>query len=117
MANDLPLTKGDPLLLGQVLHSLVANAVEAIQEGGTIEIAGKTVPAQRRVELTIRDSGPGMTAAQLKRVFTPFYTTKAKGLGVGLALAKRIVERFDGRIAIDSAPGRGTAVCLSMPIA
>ena len=117
VANDLPMAKGDPLLLGQVVHSLLANAVEAIQQGGTIEIAGKTVPAQRRVELTIRDSGPGMTAEQLKRVFTPFYTTKAKGLGVGLALAKRIVERFDGRIAIDSAPGRGTAVCLSMPIA
>ncbi len=117
MANDLPSAKGDPLLLGQVLHSLLANAVEAIQQGGTIEIAGKTVPGQQRVELTIRDSGPGMTAEQLSRVFTPFYTTKPKGLGVGLALAKRIVERFDGRIAIDSAPGRGTAVCLSMPIA
>ncbi|MCJ7839133.1 MAG: ATP-binding protein, partial [Burkholderiales bacterium] len=61
--------------------------------------------------------GPGMTPEQLKRVFTPFYTTKPKGLGVGLALAKRIVERFGGRIHIDSAPGRGTAVCLSMPTA
>jgi signal transduction histidine kinase len=69
------------------------------------------------VELTIRDSGPGMTPDQLKRVFTPFYTTKPKGLGVGLALCKRIVERFGGHIAIDSAPGRGTAVYLSMPIA
>jgi signal transduction histidine kinase len=117
MANDLPMAKGDPLLLGQVLHSLFANAVEAIQQGGTIEIAGKTIPAQRCVELTIRDSGPGMTPDQLKRVFTPFYTTKPKGLGVGLALCKRIVERFGGHIAIDSAPGRGTAVYLSMPIA
>ena len=117
LASDLPLAKGDSFLLGQVLHSLLANAVEAIEKGGTIEIAGNTVAAQRRVELTIRDSGPGMTPDQLKRAFTPFYTTKAKGLGVGLALAKRIVERFGGCIRIDSAPGRGTAVCLSMPIA
>ncbi len=117
VAHDLPKATGDPLLLGQVLHSLLANAVEAIQENGTIEIAGKTVPDQRRVELTIRDSGPGMTAEQIKRVFTPFYTTKPSGLGVGLALAKRIVERFGGRIAIESAPGRGTAVCVSLPIA
>jgi signal transduction histidine kinase len=117
VADDLPLAKGDPLLLQHVLHSLLANAVEAIQQDGTIEVAGKSDPGQRRIELTIRDSGPGMKAEQLKRVFTPFYTTKPKGLGVGLALAKRIVERFGGRIAIDSTPGRGTEVCLSMPIA
>jgi len=117
LARDLSPAKGDSFLLGQVLHSLLANAVEAIERGGTIEIAGENLPAQRRVELTIRDSGPGMTPDQLKRVFTPFYTTKPKGMGVGLALAKRIVERFGGRIRIDSAPGRGTAVRLSMPIA
>lgn len=117
VADDLPMAKGDALLLEQVLHSLVANAVEAIQQSGTIEIAGNAVPALDRVELTIRDNGPGMTPEQLKRIFTPFYTTKSSGMGVGLALAKRIVERFGGRIAIDSAPGRGTSVCLSMPIA
>ncbi len=114
MAKDLPLTKGDPLLMRQVLHSLLANAVEAVQQGGSIEIVGNVKSSSQRVELTIRDSGPGMTADQLARAFTPFYTTKAKGLGVGLSLAKRIVERFGGRIAIDSGPGRGTAVCLSM---
>jgi len=117
IASDLPLAKGDPPLLRQVLHSLLANAVEAIQRSGTIEIEANTSLSQQRVELTIRDSGPGMTSEQLARAFTPFYTTKPKGLGVGLALAKRIVERFGGRITIESTPGRGTAVCLSMLIA
>jgi signal transduction histidine kinase len=116
-SQDLPLAKGDPLLLGQVLHSLLANAIEAIQQGGRIEIACRSVPARQRVELTVRDSGPGMSRDQLARVFTPFYTTKTKGLGVGLALAKRIVERSGGRITIHSNPGHGTAVCLSMQIA
>lgn len=117
VSNDLPLAKADPLLLAQVLHSLLANAMEAIKHSGTIEIAGRACSDRRGVELTIRDSGPGMTAEQLKRIFTPFYTTKPNGLGVGLTLVKRIVERFDGRIAIDSAPGRGTTVSLSMPAA
>jgi signal transduction histidine kinase len=117
LAPDLPPAKADPLLLKQVVHSLLANAVEAIQRNGNIEIAGEVAPEQHHVTLTIRDTGPGMTPEQLKRVFTPFYTTKRTGLGVGLPLAKRIIERFGGRIAIDSTPGRGTTVRLSMPIA
>jgi signal transduction histidine kinase len=116
MSPDLPMAVGDPLLLGRVVHSVLANAVEAVQDGGRIEVAGRAMGGGQRVELTIRDSGPGMTAEQLKRVFTPFYTTKPTGLGLGLALGKRIVERFGGGIAIDSGPGRGTAVSLSMPI-
>jgi signal transduction histidine kinase len=117
LAEDLPLAKGDPLLLGQVLHSLVANAVEAIQHGGQIEIGAQTVPDKKRVEVVIRDNGRGMSAEQLKRAFTPFYTTKPAGLGVGLALAKRIIERFGGSIVINSTPGCGTAVHVSMPVA
>jgi two-component system, NtrC family, sensor histidine kinase HydH len=117
LAQDLPRTPGDAFLLGQVLHNLLANAIEAIQHSGTIEIAGRALFAQKRVELTVRDSGPGMSREQLERVFTPFYTTKPSGLGVGLALTKRIIERFGGSISIDSAPGRGTTVRLSMPIA
>lgn len=114
---DLPQARGDAMLLGQVLHSLFSNAVEAIETGGTIEITGRAVPQEKRVELTIRDSGPGMDAEQLKHMFTPFYTTKARGLGVGLSLARRIIDRLGGSIGISSVPGKGTAVCLSMSIA
>jgi two-component system sensor histidine kinase HydH len=116
LSPDLPMAVGDPLLLGRVVHSVLANAVEAVHDGGRIEVAGRALGSEQRVQLTIRDSGPGMTAEQLKRVFTPFYTTKPTGLGLGLALGKRIVERFGGGIVIDSGPGRGTVVSLSMPI-
>jgi two-component system, NtrC family, sensor histidine kinase HydH len=66
------------------------------------------------VLLEVRDNGPGLSAEQLARVGQPFYTTKPRGLGVGLAMARRIVERAGGRLEIDSAPGRGTAVRLHL---
>lgn len=113
----LPAVKGDRLLLGQVLNSLLANAIEAMEHSGRLEVACRALTDAGQVELTIRDSGPGMTPEQLQHVFTPFYTTKPAGLGIGLALARRIVERFGGRIAIESAPGAGTAVRLTMPAA
>jgi signal transduction histidine kinase len=114
LPGDLPAVRGDPLLLGQVIHSLVANAIEAIQQNGRLELACEQALGRRRVQLSIRDNGPGMTAEQLARVGKPFYTTKAKGLGVGLALARRVIERFGGSIEIDSAPGKGTVVRVVM---
>lgn len=113
----LPPVRADPLLLGQVLHGLFANAIEAMGTCGRIDVCLRTLDERGHVELTIRDTGPGMSTEQLQRAFTPFYTTKSAGLGVGLSLAKRIVERFGGRILIDSTPGAGTAVRLIMPTA
>lgn len=111
----LPRVHGDPLLLGQVIGSLMANAVEALGEGGGIRISAQT--ADKQVLLQVADDGPGMSAEQLERAFRPFYTTKPKGLGVGLPLVKRIIERFDGKIRMESEPGRGTLVELTLPIA
>ena len=62
------------------------------------------------MRLTIRDSGRGIAPETLAQIAQPFFTTKTRGLGLGLALAKRIAERFGGRLTIDSAPGRGTCV-------
>lgn len=115
VAPDVGAVEADPLLLGQVLSSLIANAFEALdqgQRGGRIEV-GATRTASR-VCLWVQDDGPGMAADQLARVFKPFYTTKPKGLGVGLPLARRIVERFGGRIDVSSRPGKGTRVELSL---
>ena len=72
---------------------------------------------QTQVTLSVHDSGPGMTNAQLGRAGKPFHTTKPRGLGVGLALARRVIERFGGRLEIDSQPGLGTTVRLHMPTA
>lgn len=101
--------RGDSVLLAQVLASLIANAFEAMsQTGGNIVLGAAR--HEKRVTLWVDDDGPGMTPEQLSRVFKPFFTTKPKGLGVGLPLARRIVQRFGGEIGVTSQPGRGTRV-------
>jgi len=117
LAADLPAVRGDALLLGQVLNSLLANAIEALDRGGQITVHGEWMRGQNRVTLSVQDSGPGMTSAQLGRADKPFHTTKPRGLGIGLALARRVIERFGGRLEIDSEPGSGTTVRLHMPTA
>ena len=114
LAADLPAVRGDTLLLGQVLSSLLSNAIEALDQNGHITVRGEWDRSQTQVTLSVEDSGPGMTSAQLGRVGKPFHTTKARGLGVGLALARRVIERFGGRLEIASYPGRGTTVRLHL---
>lgn len=111
----LPPVRGNALLLGQVLHSLLANAMEACSRGGHITLRARLDGAARQVCLSVSDDGAGMTAAQLRQAGQPFFTTKPRGLGVGLALARRVVERLGGRIEIDSVPGRGSRVYLHLP--
>ena len=114
---DLPAVRGDALLLGQVLNSLLTNAIEALDREGQITVRGDWVRGQVHVTLSVQDSGPGMTRAQLDRIGKPFHSTKARGLGVGLALARRVIEHFGGHLEIDSEPGLGTTVRLQIPAA
>lgn len=106
----LPPVSGDERLLTQALASVLSNAVEAMPEGGRIEVGGAVSDDGRSVRVSVRDTGVGMDQDQLRRAFDPFYTSKARGLGIGLALVKRIVERSRGRIALTSDAGRGTTV-------
>ena len=113
--DDLPRVRANRMLIGQVINSLIANSLEAMRGAGEIEVVGRASEDGRQVELSIRDTGPGMLAEDAARAFRPFHTTKAKGLGVGLPLARRIVERFGGRIALSSAVDRGTTVVVEFP--
>ena len=114
LPEDLPPVRGDGPLLAQVLRSLVANAMEAVARGGDITVLGMRDGARGGVTLEVRDSGPGLSPEQLARVGQPFYTTKSRGMGVGLAMARRVVERSGGRLEIESEPGRGTVVRLRL---
>jgi signal transduction histidine kinase len=115
IAPGLPTVQGNPLLLGQVIHSLVANAIEAMEHDGTLRLLAQAGPGNGELTLIVGDTGPGMDENQRLRAGKPFFTTKPHGLGVGLALARRIIERYGGRLEIDSVPGRGTNIRLVLP--
>ncbi len=113
----LPRVQADEALLGQVINSLVINAMEAMPQGGQLTLAGEVEPRARQVKIGVRDTGVGIPADKLDKVFLPFYTTKPQGMGVGLSLARRILRRFGGDITIRSQQGHGTTVTLHLLMA
>ena len=113
---DLPRVRAERVRLGHVMNSLLANALEAMPEGGELHVAATLARKRRVVEVSIRDTGVGIARDALPRVFAPFFTTKRKGLGLGLPLVKRIVTRFGGAVWVTSAPDEGTEVTLRLPV-
>ncbi|CAK15224.1 sensor histidine kinase [Pseudomonas entomophila] len=105
-----------PLQLTQILNSLFANALEAMPSGGQLG-AEVQVLESGQAQLVLSDTGQGMTEQQRRMVFKPFFTTKQGGLGVGLALVKRIMERFGGSVELSSRIEEGTRVSLTFNIA
>jgi two-component system sensor kinase FixL len=107
-----PPISGDAELLKIVFVNLLVNAAQAMPGRGVIHVT--VVPADRGCEVSVRDEGPGIPVEARDKLFTPFFTTKSRGTGLGLITAKRIVETHHGSIAVDSAPGRGTTVTVRL---
>jgi signal transduction histidine kinase len=106
-----PMVLSQHVQLTQILNSLLSNAVEAMDGGGTLTIQIEPRDA-KRVSVRVSDTGKGMSEEQRTMAFRPFFTTKQGGLGVGLVLVKRIMERFGGAVTLDSREGEGTTVRL-----
>jgi len=104
----------DPETLKQVGLNLVLNALEVLPEGGTVHVGLSRRGA--RVELSVRDDGPGIPADVLPRLGQPFFTTKAKGTGLGLFLVRRLVEGAGGSLALASPPEGGATVTITLPV-
>jgi two-component system, NtrC family, sensor histidine kinase HydH len=98
--------------LGQVLLNLGRNAIQAMAEGGLLQITAEAFGAEAVIKVT--DNGGGIERQELARIFEPFYTTRAKGTGLGLALCKKIVEEHGGGIEVQSAPGAGTTFSIRL---
>ena len=109
--SDGPLTiDGDRFALGRVFRNLITNGIQATAAGGRISIVTSRVGDQ--VQVSVTDTGSGIPADRLPRIFDDYVTTKRRGLGLGLAISKRIVEQLDGTITVDSEVGRGTSFTL-----
>jgi len=105
-----------PSRLKQILVNLLLNAADAM-EGAPGEICVEIAAAGDKVEVSVRDTGPGIPAEVLERIFDPFYTTKdpGRGTGLGLFMAHQIIQRYNGGISVRSAPGVGTTFTLVLP--
>lgn len=114
----LPDLRGDRMLLLEALLNVVSNAAEACAAGGgQVSVAARAVRASGGsvVEIEVEDTGPGIARPDLARIFTPGFTTKESGSGVGLVIAERVVAAHHGRILVDSEEGRGTRVSVMLP--
>jgi two-component system sensor kinase FixL len=115
LAADLPPVMVDMLQIEQALLNLLRNSIEAIGEAGRGSIAVEARPTGDFVEIAVRDSGPGFPPDLAANPFLPFASTKAEGLGIGLALSRSIIEAHGGRLWLD-ADAPGGAVCFTVPI-
>jgi len=122
LAEDLPFVYGDENGLKQVCLNLITNAWQAMPQGGKLEIrsrqvAGPTEPAEApRVEVAFTDTGPGIPEASAEKIFEPFYSTKGKkGTGLGLAVARKIVETHGGTLSLADGVSQGASLVMNLP--
>jgi signal transduction histidine kinase len=111
---DFPKLTLDPTLMQRVLSNLITNAVQAMPDGGKL-----TIRASKKEETTlisIEDTGAGISDENLSKLFTPLFTTKAKGQGFGLPVCKRMVEAHDGTITVESKVGKGSTFTIKIPL-
>ena len=112
----LPVVMADSSKLLQVFLNLFLNAIEASPDGGTITVAASRLESGNGVRIVIVDSGRGLEAETLAKIFQPFFTTKPKGSGLGLAISKRLIEQHQGTIEASSVSGQGTTFTITLPL-
>ncbi|PWK54629.1 sensor histidine kinase [Silicimonas algicola] len=120
IAVELAQSQGSPVAsagsaeLEQVLNTILSNAIEAMKAGGVLRIGWHAAPGGR-IAIEVADTGPGLSDEQMARLFVPFQTSKSSGLGVGLALGRRIAERLGGSLDLKNRPETGVEVTLTVP--
>ncbi|MCJ7559774.1 PAS domain S-box protein, partial [Candidatus Bathyarchaeota archaeon] len=106
--------KADMVNMSRVFVNIITNAIDAMTESGTLTITSKAV--KDNVKIIFNDTGTGMSEETLSKLWSPLFTTKAKGMGFGLSICKRIVEAHGGKLSVESAIGKGTTVTVTVPV-
>jgi signal transduction histidine kinase len=114
MNSDLPFVKMDNEKLTQALMNIMKNGIQAMERGGVLRVQAQ--PFKDRVEISISDSGSGIPEDQMEKIFNYYYTTKEKGVGLGLPIAHRIIEAHGGQLKVESNVGTGTKVTILLPV-
>ena len=113
--NDLPKIEADNDMIKRIFVNLATNGIQAMEKkGGTMKVSTKK--AEGAIEVKFEDSGVGIKKDNMTKIFTPFFTTKAQGMGVGLAICKRFVELHEGSIHVESEEGKGSIFTINLPI-
>ncbi|MFZ6016885.1 MAG: sensor histidine kinase [Nitrospirota bacterium] len=111
---ELPKLYLDPELIKTCIFNVILNAFQAMPAGGDLTVS--TEASDNRFSIIIEDTGIGVSKENLPKVFEPFFSTRNTGLGLGLAMTKRVVEEHSGRVDFKSEEGRGSTVTISLPI-
>ncbi|MEM2971430.1 MAG: PAS domain S-box protein [Candidatus Bathyarchaeia archaeon] len=114
LVKDKPKVKVDARKIQRIFVNIIKNAVDAMPKGGKLTIKSRRIGSE--VKIAFADTGIGMTKEDIAKLWKPLFTTKAKGIGLGLAICKRIVEAHKGSISLESEVGKGTTVTVVLPI-
>lgn len=116
MPDTSPLVLVDPLHLEQVFRNLITNGIQAMPGGGVLAIRAKENPEDGTVRISITDTGEGIAPENMNKLFQPLFTTKARGIGLGLIVSRNLVEANGGRIEVESHVGQGTTFTVILPL-
>ena len=117
LAADLPKITADRVQLQQVLMNLMLNGIEAMKETGGVLMVKSGLDEDSQIEISVNDTGPGLSPGKAEQIFDAFFTTKPQGSGMGLAISKSIVESHGGRIWANGDGGRGATFHFTLPAA
>ncbi len=109
----MPEVPVDPDLLHRALQNLVLNGIDAMPDGGELTI--RTARRGDWIEISVSDTGAGLTQEECSRLFTPYYTTKQHGTGLGLAIVQSVVSDHGGKISVESAKEKGSTFRIELP--